>query len=162
MRQLLAHIEARHRPLAISAALLLLCLLIYAAIWLPFSHSVERLSAQVSDQRALETWMHQAATQVAQLRGTGSAVGRSDGRSLLALVDQTAKQSQLGSAIRRVEPDGEGKARIHLEQAAFDDIITWLEQLSVKYGIHVDEITVDRLDRPGLVNARVSLQGTQP
>lgn len=160
MRQLLAQIDARHRPFVVSGAVLALGVLLYAALWLPFSHRVDRLTVQVKEQRALEVWMRDAASQVVRLRGTAAAAP-ADGRSLLALVDQTAKQSQLGSAIRRVEPDGEGKVRIQLEQAGFDDILGWLQELSRRYDVHVDNITVDRIDLPGLVNARVSLQGSQ-
>jgi general secretion pathway protein M len=160
VRQLLAQIDVRHRPFVVSGAVLTLAVLIYAALWLPFSHRVDHLTDQVKEQRALEEWMRDAAAQVVRLRGT-AATTPTDGRSLLALVDQTAKQSQLGSAIRRVEPDGEGKVRIQLEQAGFDDVLGWLQELSRRYDVHVDNITVDRIDLPGLVNARVSLQGSQ-
>lgn len=160
MNQLLAQIDARHRPLAVAGTIVVLGLLLYMILWLPFSHRVDRLAVQAKEQRALEAWMRDAAAQVVRLRGAATSAP-ADRRSLLALVDQTAKQSQLGSAIRRVEPDGEGKVRIQLEQAGFDDILGWLQELSGRYNVHVDNITVDRIDLPGLVNARVSLQGSE-
>jgi len=48
-----------------------------------------------------------------------------------------------------------------MEAAAFDDVISWLEKLQLQYRTRVTSITIDRQDRNGLVDVRVTLEGGQ-
>lgn len=160
MKALLANLSPRERRFIIVgiAAALFLALLF---TWLTLDRRVHRLETVVHDQKALDQWMHSAAQQVARLRGVqsrGPAHG-TGGRSLLAVVDQTAKQAGLGGAIKRVEPDKEDSVRVWFEQVAFDDMVRWLSSLRQRYAVQVDTVTIDRQPQPGLVNARLVLKG---
>ena len=160
MKALLANLSPRERRaiiVGIAAALFLTLLF----TWMTLDRRVQRLETVVHDQKTLDQWMHLAAQQVAQLRGAQSP-GQSrgaGGRSLLAVVDQTAKQSGLGGAIKRVEPDKEDRVRVSLEQVAFDDMVRWLSSLRQSYAVNVDTVTIDRQPQPGLVNANLVLKG---
>jgi general secretion pathway protein M len=157
MKQFLAGLGTRERYLLIAGGGLLLVLLLYALAWRPFSGRVEQLRDTVQEQRALEQWMEGAAAEVRQLRGTQGA-NRAAGQSLLSLADRTARQNGLGPAIKRVEPEGTDKVRLQLEQAPFDDLMTWIETLVSQYHARIDTVTVEARDQPGVVNARVILQ----
>ena len=100
--------------------------------------------------------MQQAAVEAKQLRG--AAVGGGAGRSLLAVVDQTSKQSQLGSAVKRIQPDGQDLVRVSLEQASFDDLVLWLGDLQKAYGVSVVDAAIDRQSDAGRVNAHLTLK----
>lgn len=124
--------------------------------WHSFAGRVDRMHQVLSSQQATLAYMKQAARQVRQLRGKAPA--HSDaGQSLMALLDSTARQSGLHDAVKRVDPEGQDKVRLRLEQAVFDDMMRWLESLSRTYGITVENVTIDRLDSIGLVNARLTL-----
>ena len=160
MKNILAGLDTQQRSLVFAGAALL-GILILALIWGSLVSDVNRLKSIVSDQHELEQWMQRASKEALQLRGvTSGNVGGAGNKSLLALVDETAKQSRLGQAMRRVEPEGQDKVRIQLDGALFDDMAQWLEKLELGYNIHVDRISIDRLDSPGFVNARVTLAGS--
>jgi len=144
------------RTLAVGA-IALVPLLLYALVWDPYTSSVERLRETVSEQRELLTWMEQAAGEVKQVRGSAGPAGSMAGRSLLAVTDSSAREAGLGEAVTRVEPDGESAVRVWLEQAAFDDMIHWLDGLQQNYAVVVDGAVVERAGT-GRVDARVVLK----
>ncbi len=59
---------------------------------------------------------------VPQLRDSSAAAAR-DGRSLLALVDATARASGVGEALLRVEPVSAAQVRVYFEGAGFDALV---------------------------------------
>jgi general secretion pathway protein M len=159
MKNILAGLDARQRSLVVSGVTILGILMI-ALIWGSLLNDVERLNSIVTEQQKLEQWMQQASREALQLRGVTSGNSALTGnKSLLALVDETAKQSRLGQAMKRVEPEGQDKVRIQLDGAVFDDMAQWLEKLELSYNVRVERISVDKLDHPGYVNARVTLAG---
>ena len=79
------------------------------------------------------------------------------GESLVVLVDRTAREAGLGSAIRDQSPDGDNGLRLRLEGASFDALVTWLASLQQQYGVSMDSATVDAAPAPGLVNASLTL-----
>ena len=114
----------------------------------------------MEEQQSLKLWMQQAAAEAKQLRGGASASGGGgdEHRSLLALVDQTAKQSQLAQAVKRIQPDGQDVVRVNLEQASFDDVVKWLGNLQRVYGVSVVDAAIDRQTDAGRINARLTLK----
>lgn len=160
MKSLLANMSSRERwVLAAGAVVTVLLVLLFT--WISLQGRVERLQGQVRDHQSLDQWMRAAAQQVTELRGMQSRGNRNTGnRSLLAIVDQTAKQSGLSNAIKRIEPEREDNVRVWFEEVAFDDMINWLSRVQQNYGVQVDVISVDRQDRVGMVNARMVLAGS--
>ncbi len=61
--------------------------------------------------------------------------------------------------MKRIEPEGQNSVRVWLEQAAFDDVIQWLQNLKRDYGIHTADIVIERQAAAGRVNARLTLEG---
>jgi len=51
--------------------------------------------------------------------------------------------------------------RVWLEDAAFDDFVTWLGQLNSKQGIFPESVSLERKS-PGRVDARLTLQAVLP
>jgi general secretion pathway protein M len=150
----------RERAMVSIAAVVVVLALVYAVAWGPLASSVNRLQQSVEEQQALKQWMQQSAAEVNQLRGAAGA--SDDHRSLLAVVDQTSKQSQLGPAVKRIEPDGQELVRVSLEQASFDDMVTWLGSLQRSYGVSVADVSIDRQADSGRVNARITLKRSGP
>ena len=121
------------------------------------------LRQQVAKAEADAAWMKQASASLAQMRQAGIvSSGDRAGRSLLALADTSARDSGLGAALKRVEPVNEGRVNVWFEGAPFDVMTTWLEALAQRYGVTVDEMSVDRVagGGPGIVNARITLLDT--
>jgi len=148
----------RERTMVSVAAAVIVLALVYVAAWSPLKSSVARLEQSVDEQRALKQWMQQAAAEANQLRTAAGAGAASDHRSLLAVVDQTSKQSQLAPAVKRIEPDGQELVRVSLEQASFDDLVLWLGSLQRTFGVSVADVSIDRQADTGRVNARLTLK----
>ena len=160
MKEWWSGLQASERRILIIGAIALGFILPYFGVWLPMQKDVAALEKQVEEQQAVKRWMQQASDEVKQLRSTGGSghVRPKDGRSLLAVVDQTAKRSGLGPGLKRLEPEGQAAVKVWLEQVAFDQMVAWLTSLEQKNGLAVDTITIDRQDVDGKVNARMTLE----
>lgn len=155
-------LSVRERLLVAGGAVLTLTLLFYALAWQPFQASSRRLRHSVAEQRADLAWMRQAAAEIKRLEGVSGARPASDGRSLLTLVDQTARAAGLGNALKRVAPQGDDKLSAQLDLVEFDPFIAWLGALERNHRLTIVNLSVDRTAAAGRVNARVILQGSRP
>jgi len=92
-------------------------------------------------------------SQILQLRANG---GRPNARRNLAgLINRST--SALGLQVSRLQPNSRGEIQVRLENAAFDDIVTWLYQMEYRDGLLVREASIMQTGNPGRVNATVRL-----
>lgn len=153
-------LSSRERLLVAGGATLTLVLLLYALAWQPFQASHRRLRQNVAEQRAELAAMRQMAQEIKQLSGSGSKPATTEGRSLLTLVDQTARAAGLGAALKRVTPQGEDRLGVQFDAVEFDKLVTWLGALERDHRIVIVNLTVDRA-AAGRVNARLIVQGVR-
>ena len=151
-------ISNRERALIASGAALTLLLLFYFAVWEPFQAQSRRLRQNVAEQRADLAWVRQAAQEIKRLNAN-AAVQTADNRSLLTLVDQTARAAGLGTAMKRVAPQGDDKLSAQLDAVEFDKLVPWIGVLERDYRVTLVSFSADRTETPGLVNARIVLGG---
>ena len=145
------------RTLAVGAIVVAL-LLGWALLWHPLARQRADLERAVEVQQRELAWVRANAAEVARLHATGVSSGaKREGKSLLALADASARTAGLGQALKRVEPAG-ANVRASFENAGFDALAGWIEQLARDYGVEVADVSVERADGVGIVNARVTLQ----
>jgi len=162
---MIGNLNPRERNSLIVGGIILGVLLIYTVLWKPFSNKVEKLEHSVQEQRALQQWINTASAEAQRLRATKNtnpAMQNTAGQSLLSLVDQAAKKDRLGTALKRIEPEGAAKVRVWIEQAPFDDVVLWMGNLKDTYGVQVTNVSVDRQGTSALVNARITVEGGAP
>ena len=163
MKGWLAGLDAQQRLLVYGVAALLAVLLLYAVLVHPFHVRYDELRDGVEERRATLQWMQQSALKVKQLKGANPAAGKGmEGRSLLSVTDDSARTAGLGAALKRVEPDGSTGVRVWLEDASFDSVVGWLGVMASRYGVDVDTASMERAATTGRINARLSLQASQP
>ena len=163
MKEWLAGLDPQERLLVYGAAGVLAVILVYVVLVHPFHSSYDRLRSGVEDRRATLQWMEESALKVKQLRGANPAAGKGmEGRSLLSVTDDAARAAGLGAALKRVEPDGSTGVRVWLEDASFDSVVGWLGVMASRYGVDVDSASMERAEKRGRVNARLSLQAAAP
>jgi type II secretory pathway component PulM len=124
-------------------------------VLLPLDSSVAKARSRVSQKQADLVWMRGVAPVLAAY---GPAHQGNNGESLLVVVDRSARESGLGSALAGTEPSGPGGIQVRLEKASFDAMIGWLSRLSQQNGISVDGATIDTSGSPGIVNAAIVLR----
>lgn len=152
------NLSIRERTLVAGGTALTLLLVFYLLVWEPLQASSNRLRQTIVDQRTDLAWMQQAAQEVKRLDNL-TGVQADDGRSLLTLVDQTARTAGLGNALKRIAPQGEEQLSAQLDSVEFDKLIPWLGTLEQDYRITIISFSVDRTETAGLVNARIVLGG---
>ena len=153
--------ERERRTLAVGG-IVVAAMLGWALLWYPLSHARSDLAVRVAHQQDDLAWMRQALGETRNLRAQG-AHSRADrqGKSLLALADVSARGAGLTGALKRVEPAGADSVRVNLEIADFDALMSWLDSLARDYGVQVTDFSADKVDSPGLVNARVTLEDSK-
>lgn len=162
MKAWFATLAPRERMLVIAAAVIATFGLGYIALWEPLAASVARLEQSVQAQRELKQWMQKSAAEAQRLRGAGAptpvASSGEESRSLLSITDETVRENNLGSSVRRIQPEGQTIVRVVLEQASFDDMMIWLGTLQRSFGVSVVDLAVDRHEQVGRVGARITLK----
>ncbi|NHZ69900.1 MAG: hypothetical protein GWP20_01560 [Thermotogales bacterium] len=157
MKEWFAGLDPRERQLVSGGAVLLLLLLLYTMIWEPIASSYSALQEDVAEQKQTLAWMQQTSAQIKGLQGSGAGGARGlGGRSLLSVVDQSARSGGLGDSIKRIEPDGSKGVKMWLEGVAFDPMILWLGELTRTYQVETSLITIEP-QGGGRVNARLTL-----
>jgi general secretion pathway protein M len=154
-------LSLRERGLVAGGVLLTLVLLFHLLFWEPFQTHYRRLQRSVAELRADLAWMQQAAQEIGRLGGAGEARPTDDGRSLLTLVDQTARAAGLGGALKQVAPQGVDQLSAQLDAVDFNQLIAWLGELERDHFIAIVNLSVDRTSATGRVNARVIVRSAR-
>ena len=158
MKQYWSNLQPRERHTLLGGGIALVLIVVYALVIDPFQQEIARLQKSVDDQERVLAWMHQAAAEVKRLRGSGQVAQDVSGQSLMSLIDSRARSTGLAGAIKQIRPEGQG-VKVRLEQAAFDDMLRWLDELSRNHGVSVSGLVMERLPQPGRINASVALEG---
>ena len=128
-------------------------LLLYVIIQL--DSSVSSAHKRILKKQADLTWMRANGPELAQMGGARAAGGGQE--SLLVIVDRSARESGLATALAGSDPAGPGALSIRLQKASFDSLVPWLYRLSQQNGIRVDTASIESAGSPGLVNASIVL-----
>ena len=151
--------SVRDRRVLLAGATVAALLLGWSFAWYPLARARARAESDVATPRATLAWMQQSRAELAALHARG-ARGQVDrqGKSLLALADVTARGAGLSAALKRVEPAGPKSVRVSFETANFDALIGWVDALARDYGVQATDLSADKVEGLGLVNARVVLE----
>ncbi len=142
--------ERDRRTLLIGGGVALL-LLLYVIFQL--DSNVSSAHKRIAKKQADLAWMQTVAPELA---ASGPVPG-TQGESLLVIVDRSAREAGLASALAGSEPSGPGGLSVRLQKAPFDTLIAWLARLSQQNGIRVDTASIENAGTPGLVNAAIVL-----
>lgn len=145
----------RERGLISLAGVLVAATLLWVGVWEPLDRHREDLRGRVQAQQALADWL--TALDPEQLQHSGAAARSLDGRSPLAVIDQTARAAGLAGALARIEPGAPGEIRVTLQRAEFPALMDWLDPLVASRPFQVAELRADRVEQ-GRVDATIRLQ----
>ena len=130
-------------------------LLLVFGVILPLDSSVSKTKDRIAHKQQDLVWMKGVAPYLAANQPNQAS---SNGESLIVLVDRSAHESGLGSALSGTQPNGTSGIQVQLQKASFDSVVGWLSRLSQQNGITVDGATVDQAGAPGVVNAAIVLK----
>jgi general secretion pathway protein M len=144
-------LSERDRRMLLIGAVVCALLLLYIVIQL--DSSVSSAHKRIKKKQEDLAWILTAAPEIA----AAGPIGTASGESLLVIVDRSARESGLGTALAGSEPSGPGGLSVRLQRASFDTLIMWLARLSQQNGIRVDSASIDQAGAPGVVNAAIVL-----
>lgn len=139
----------------LAAALVLVFLLVVE----PLMERRDLAQARLDQLAAEQAWMRTHADQVAARPERARAAengSRGDGRSMLAVVDVSARRAGIHEQMRQARPRDEGVV-VHFEGVDFQNLMTWLGTLESDEGIVPERLDLSRQSRAGQVNADLQL-----
>ncbi len=131
-------------------------LLLYAFLWAPLQHDLDRLRAEVPREQQQLQWMRAQVNRINQLRAAAPSGVRGGG--LLSFVEQSAQTYGIRTSIKRVEPEGPNAVRLAIDGVAFNSLAEWLANLQKQGGVRIDNATLEPSPTPGVINARLLLR----
>ena len=152
-------LQAKERLMAAIGAIFVAIAILYLMVWSPIADSRDNKKIRVENKRETLTWMNQKRQEVEHLKRINPNLFNqaTDNRSLLAIVDTGAKQMGIRSSITRIDPDGENKAQIWLEDMSFDYLIVLLGELERRNHVQVADASLSKSEQIGNVSGKVTL-----
>ena len=158
MKEWYTNLQERERLIIIAAVVILIPLMLYLVLWEPLSRQVDTLRNNVGAAQAQVAWIQQSSQEAKSLQANSGAPSAKLNVSLISAVETTANQRGIRPQIKRIEPQGNQKISIEIDDASFDKVISWISQLQTEYGASVTQLSASRAERPGRIKARLILK----
>ncbi len=138
-----------------SVAIALAALLIVLTVLLPSTRFALNSISAYQQARGDLQWLQ--ANEQGALKAAAAAAKPVDANSMVSTAVSSAQA--FGLEFRRYEPTADGDLRIWLEQASFDSLVAWLQDMANRHQLDVDSLTVSPGSDSGLVNVRLEIKG---
>ncbi len=136
-------------------AAFVLCYLFYIMVWSPISADKGSFERQNIDaMHSLEN-VRQLAAQYKQLNTSGAVQSSGGQQNLATLVDTSVKNNQL--QYTRLQPSSSGDVQLRFENAVFNNLLAWIDELGVQHSVIVKDLSVSPGVAPGQVNVSIRL-----
>lgn len=146
----------RDRIMVIAASVIMAITLFYLLVWEPLYQGLETQRQQYESQQSIIIWMQEASAEVKTLKRSGAKTVSSSKQPVSLIIEQSAKISGLKNNLGKLESSGKEGARVKLETASFDQMLIWLNTLEKRHGITVTSANIERAEKSGTVNARLT------
>ena len=155
MQQWFYNLKRNEQIMILLGSLLVLAYLIYSLLLSPMSQAVDKLELQnATAARSLQV-VKNLSQEYQSLKNAGPAVsGRK--QNLTRLIDATVKNNTL--TMTRFQPSSSGDVQVRFENAVFDNIFSWLNELETGNGIVIRDLSITKGSAVGLVNVSVRLR----
>lgn len=159
LKQWFFSLPQRDQWMVSGTSLLIIATLFYLIAWEPVHDGLLQEHQKQQTQKDILLWMQQAAAEVKTLRTAGSrGTIRDKNKPTTLVIEQTIKNAGLKPSVKKIESSGTNGARVTLDEASFNQILVWLNTLSTHNGIQVVSANIERGDKPGRANARLSFE----
>lgn len=130
--------------------------LLYMLAWVPLSERRDQLALQNQGEAQSLQRVDAMVSEITRLRAGGGAMSAQ--RNLTALVNQSTSRHSL--QVSRLQPNSRGDIQVRLENAVFDDLVAWLDEVENREGLLVTEVAITRTGESGRVNASIRIAQT--
>lgn len=156
LKQKYEMLPARDRLALKILALVLVVLVLYGAGWKPAQSYMLSAQATLEQRKDLLALVKENKSALKRLAGqNGGASQQLDSQQLVSTVTNLAKRQ--GLKLKRFEPSGQNEVKVWVDNASFDKLIQWLSLMNASVKVRVEQISLEKEDAEGLVNARITL-----
>ncbi|MEW5249045.1 type II secretion system protein GspM [Microbulbifer sp. 2201CG32-9] len=129
-------------------------LFIVYGLFTPAKHFFDDAYSRADASQELVQWIESQRNVLERLKPPSSS-GQASG-TLLQRVTAAARQH--GISIKRFEPEDQGRIRLWIDEARYQDLQPWLNTL-VQQGFVLRTVNLDALAEEGMISARLTLEG---
>ena len=159
LKQWFNSLPAREQWMVSGTGAILLVAFFYLIIWEPLHLGLETELQKKNSQQEILLWMQQAANEVKTLHASGGrSTIRDRNKPTTLVIEQAIKNAGLKSSVKKIESSGNNGARVTLNEASFNQVLVWLNTLATYNGIHVVSANIERSEKPGRANARLTFE----
>lgn len=153
-------LQARERQMLLWGSLVVGAILFYAIIWQPWHKAITHMETAIEPLRTNLVWMRQQSDNLKNGGVVTKSVNKGVNDSLLSIVEKTAQQYKVRSAIQQLVPAQQGKqVSVILEQANFNQWVRWVDVLLAEYSVTISQLTAERDDKkPNIAEIRVTFE----
>ncbi|MBY6189306.1 type II secretion system protein GspM [Microbulbifer agarilyticus] len=141
------------RALAILGLFLGVIIIVFG-LFKPAQSYFEGARAEVEASRELVAWIEKQRPQLERVQRNTGGQSQAQG-TLLQRVTAAAKNHKV--TIKRFEPEGDGRIRLWVDEARYQDLQPWLNTL-LQQRFVIRSISVDALAEEGMISARLTLE----
>ena len=153
MKEWFAGLNQREQLSIFVLGIALVLYLLYMLAWAPLAQRREELALQNESVAQSLQRVDAMVSEILRLREGG--VASTAQRNLTSLVNQST--SRHGLQVSRLQPNSRGDIQVRLENAVFDDLLAWLDDVENREGLLVTEIAITRSGNAGRVNATIRI-----
>ena len=153
MKEWFSQLNQREQLSLLLLGLALLLYLLYTLVLSPLESQQEQLAAQNSAVTESQGRVDAMVSQLLQLRQCGAKAGAK--RNLTSVINQST--SRLQSPVMRLQPNSRGEIQVRIENASFNDVLKWLNEMEYTESLLVREVSVTPAASAGRVNITVRI-----
>lgn len=153
MKEWFAGLNQREQLSLVVLGFALLLFLLYQLAWAPLADGRAQLAQQNESVAQSLQRVDAMVSEIMALRAGGGSSAAN--RNLTALVNQSTGRH--GLQVSRLQPNSRGDIQVRLENAAFDDLLAWLDEVENREGLLVTEVAITPTGTTGRVNATVRI-----
>lgn len=158
MRDWFEALQPREKIFVATAGVVVVLAVFWLGVWAPLDRGRANAAANV------EVW-RDAVAELRLLKGelkTGASArenlpaGRN--QSLVVIVDRTLRSRNLYGALQSSTPNQDNGIQLAFQDAAFDDLVLWLGDVSAEYALRVQSASFSPSNDAGRVSGAVTLE----
>ena len=153
MKEWFSQLNQREQLSLLLLGLALLLYLLYILVLSPLESQREQLMAQNSAVTQSQGRVDAMVSQLLQLRQGGAKAGAK--RNLTSVINQSTSRLQL--PVMRLQPNSRGEIQVRIENASFNDVLKWLNEMEYTESLLVREVSVTPAASAGRINITVRI-----
>ena len=159
LKQQFYALPQKEQRLLAGTVIFVLVTLFYLLVWEPMHLGLQAEKQKQQSQQEIMIWMQQAAIEARALRSSGKRTTvRDRNKPTTLVIEQAINNAGLKSSVSKIESSGKSGARVTLKDASFNQILVWLNTLATHNGIQVVSANIERSDKPGRADARLTFE----